>query len=198
MDSQYFASLLLFVFSVTITPGPNNLMVTASGSNFGYLRTLPHILGITAGFTLLIVSVAAGLGTVFVNFPGLQLGLKATGAAYLLWLAWKIATASASADAGSEGKPMSLLQAFLFQWVNPKAWTMAITGISAFALDGSAMVWSLVLITAVFSLVVFPICSFWALLGVKVSRVLRSENARRWFNRCLGLLTASSVVLIIS
>jgi len=198
MDSHYFASLLLFVFSVTVTPGPNNLMVTASGSNFGYFRTLPHILGITLGFTLLIISVAAGLGTVFVTFPSLQLGLKAAGAAYLLWLAWKIATASTSSSAKADVKPMSVFQAFMFQWVNPKAWTMAITGISAFALDGTAMVWSLMMITAAFALVVFPICSFWALLGEQVGRLLTSERGQQWFNRSLGVLTALSVVLIVS
>lgn len=198
MDSHYFASLLLFVISVTVTPGPNNLMVTASGSNFGYLRTLPHILGITLGFTLLIISVAAGLGTVFVTLPGLQLGLKVAGAVYLLWLAWKIATASTAPSAKADARPMGVFQAFMFQWVNPKAWTMAITGISAFALEGTALFWSLAMITAAFALVVFPICSFWALLGEQVGRLLTSERGRQWFNRSLGVLTALSVVLLVS
>ncbi|NIB42594.1 LysE family translocator [Pseudomaricurvus alkylphenolicus] len=198
MDTHYFASLMLFVFSVSVTPGPNNLMVTASGSNFGYLRTLPHIVGITTGFTLLIISVAAGLGTVFINLPSLQMALKVCGAAYLLWLAWKITTAPVGGKDRFDAKPLSFTQAFMFQWVNPKAWTMGITGISAFAVEGQEMTLSLILITAAFAVVVFPVCSFWALLGEQVSRWLTSERAHRWFNRSLGLLTAFSVVLIVN
>ena len=198
MDSQYFASLLLFVFSVSVTPGPNNLMVTASGGNFGYWRTLPHIIGISVGFMMLLIAVGAGLGTVFMRFPALQIALKIVGAIYLLWLAWRIASAPVSTNGEVVGKPLSAFQAFMFQWVNPKGWTMAITAVSAFAMEGAAMVWSLALITGAFTLVVFPVCSFWALLGQKVSLWLTSERAHRWFNRSLGLLTALSVVLIVS
>ncbi len=197
IDSQYLISLLLFVFSVSVTPGPNNLMLTASGSHFGYVRTLPHILGACLGFTLLIVAVGAGLGSVFVSFPSLQLVLKAAGSVYLLWLAWKIATASTAAKAESLGKPLSTLQAFMFQWVNPKGWTMAITAFSAFAVEGRGMAWSLVIITVVFALVVVPTSLFWTLLGDQVSQHLTSERARQWFNRSLGALTALSVVLIV-
>lgn len=198
MDSQYLISLFLFVLIVSITPGPNNLMVTASGSNFGYWRTLPHIAGIMLGFSLLLIAVAAGLGTLFIRFPLLQLLLKFIGACYLFWLAWKIATSAGLGKAAAANqRPISLVQALIFQWVNPKSWTMAITGISAFILEGPALLPSLILIIGTFAALTIFSTTVWTLLGEKIGRLLHSEAAHKRFNISLGALTALSVLSIM-
>ena len=126
MPIEMFTALVIFASAMAFTPGPNNVMVTASGVNFGFRRTLPHILGITFGFVVLLVGCAAGLGAIFTAYPPLQIVLKAAGAIYLLWLAWKIATAKPAADDDERvGRPITFLQAALFQWVNPKAVVIA-------------------------------------------------------------------------
>ncbi|WP_317930684.1 LysE family translocator [Halioxenophilus sp. WMMB6] len=194
----YFLSLLLFVFSVSITPGPNNLMVTASGMNFGYQRTLPHILGICAGCLILMSLTALGLGSLFVRFPVVHTALKVIGSLYLLWLAYKIFTASAPGAGKERTRPMSFTQAVLFQFVNPKAWTMGVTGISAFSLNGELLVPSIITVISVQTLLCLPCCSAWAIMGAKIRSWLASPHKIVWFNRTLGLVTASSVLMIVN
>ena len=123
----------LAVFSIvgTGTPGPNNLMLTASGVNFGMRRTLPHLMGVWLGFLLMLGLVCAGLGNIFQTWPWLQTVLKGVGSLYLLYLAWRIATAAPVSKA-AVGKPISFFEAVLFQYVNPKAWMMAVTITSAY------------------------------------------------------------------
>ena len=119
MSFELILPLLLFSISMTITPGPNNVMVTASGVNFGYKKTLPHILGITFGFPVMIVLIGLGLGSVFKSFPVIHHILKYIGATYLLYLAWKIATFSNVNNNGDRNKPFTFWQAVIFQWINP-------------------------------------------------------------------------------
>ncbi len=126
MDQTTLAALAAFALVSSITPGPNNMMLMASGANFGLRRTVPHALGVGIGFTLMIVLVGVGLMGLFDLFPVLNIALKVVSVVYLLWLAWKIANAAApDTDTGARGKPMTFVQAMLFQWVNPKAWSMA-------------------------------------------------------------------------
>ena len=132
MTPSLLFALTAFALVSSITPGPNNLMLMASGTNFGFARTVPHMLGVAIGFTLMIVLVGAGLVTVIGLVPGALTAIKWLSIAYLLYLAYKIATAAPNPLEGqSAGKPMTFVAAALFQWINPKAWTMALTAVSA-------------------------------------------------------------------
>ena len=162
-DPDLFAALVAFAFVTSITPGPNNLMLLASGANFGLRRTLPHMLGIGVGFTVMVALVGAGLIRVFDAVPASYAVLKAVGAAYMLLLAWKIARAAPPDAGGRPGAPFTFLQAALFQWVNPKAWAMALTAVSVYA--PSRSLGAVALVAGVFGLVNLPSVSAWAALG---------------------------------
>ena len=132
MSLDVFLALLLFAFVSSITPGPNNLMLLASGVNFGFVRTIPHMLGIGIGFLVLLLAVGFGLGAVLTAYPPIHTALKMAGGAYLLYLAWKIAMTRTMGAATGTAKPMTFLQAAAFQWVNVKAWVMAVTAMSLY------------------------------------------------------------------
>src|ERR1700739_1477887 len=137
MPPLIFAALpaaMTFALVMSITPGPNNTMLLASGVNFGFRRTLPHMLGITLGCMVMMLVIALGLGQLFERMPYLFAALEAASVAYLLYLAWKIATSRALSVEKADRQPMTFLQAAAFQWVNPKAWMMAVTGVTAFRL----------------------------------------------------------------
>jgi threonine/homoserine/homoserine lactone efflux protein len=185
MTPDVFAALLLFAFVTSITPGPNNLMLMASGVNFGFARTVPHMLGIGAGFLSLLLGVGFGLGAVLAAWPPLHMALKAAGGVYLLYLAWRIAMARTMAPAGAsdaqgEGRarPMSFLEAAAFQWVNPKAWVMAV---------------SVVVVAAAFALVNLPCVSSWAGFGVALRGFLADPARLKWFNIAMGLSLVASL-----
>ncbi|AJQ96386.1 LysE family translocator [Gynuella sunshinyii] len=197
MEWSYLLSVMLFAFTVTITPGPNNLMLTASGVNFGFARTVPHLLGVTFGYTLLCIAVALGLGALFVRFPILHSALKVIGAVYLLYLAWKIAMSGRVVEGSRNEQPMTFWQGAVFQLVNPKGWTMAVTAISAFTVEGEALTASLIIVVVCLALVSLPCCSCWALLGTQIKQFLTSHRALKIFNYSLASLTAGSVLLII-
>ena len=133
MSSDVFLALLLYAFVTSITPGPNNFMLLASGVNFGFVRTIPHMLGIGIGFLTLLVGVGLGLGALLTAFPMLHGALKVAGAAYLLYLAWRIGTSrSLGKDGEEKTRPMTFIEAAAFQWVNPKAWVMAVTAMAVY------------------------------------------------------------------
>ena len=131
MPLDTFLALLLFAFTTSITPGPNNMMLFASGVNFGFRRTIPHMFGIGAGFLSLLLGVGLGLGALLHMVPAVYTALKFAGGAYLVWIAWKIGTSRSLGEGTSGVKPMSFLGAAAFQWVNPKAWVMAVTAMRA-------------------------------------------------------------------
>jgi threonine/homoserine/homoserine lactone efflux protein len=187
-------SLLSFSISMTITPGPNNVMVTTSGVNFGYKKTLPHILGITFGFPVMIVLIGLGLGSVFKSFPVIHHILKYIGAAYLLYLAWKIATFSSFDNNGDRNKPFTFLQAVLFQWVNPKAWIIAVGAIAAFTSVDNNVFFEVLLIAFVFFIVCFPCVSLWAFLGTNIKRLLTTDYYRKVFNISMACLLVLSLL----
>ena len=183
----------LFALVTSITPGPNNTMLLASGVNFGFNRTIPHMLGVTCGFFILVVAVGFGLGAVFQTYPLLYTVLRYVGAAYLLYLAWKIAHSGPVAEGEQgEGKPISYLGAAAFQWVNPKAWIMAIGAISTYT-PMQGYFTNVLVIAAVFALINLPSVSVWAGCGTLLRNVLKDRRWLRLFNWGMALLLVASL-----
>ena len=187
--SALLAALAGFAFVTSITPGPNNLMLLASGTRFGWRRSLPHLLGISFGFGVMLLLVGLGLGEAFTRLPGLHGLLKWVSLAYLLYLAFKVATAPPpQADGSATGRPMGFTAAALFQVVNPKAWAMALTAVTAYGTLG------VLPLTVVFVLVNLPCCGSWALLGEHMRRWLHRPRALQAFNWGAGGLMVMSVI----
>ena len=186
----------MFAISATVTPGPNNVMLLASGANFGVRATVPHILGISFGFPVMVFAVGLGLGAVFEQLPILHEILRWAGSAYLLWLAWKIASAAGMGEAKGRGRPFTFLQAAGFQWVNPKAWITAVSAYSVYSTPDMAVLPQALLFGTVFSALAFPSCSIWTAFGSVIGRLLKSTRALRLFNGFMAALLAASVLLL--
>lgn len=168
-------------------------MLLASGVNFGFTRSIPHMLGIGIGFTIMLLAVGAGLGAILTTFPVLHTALKVIGGAYLLYLAWKIAMSRALAkDSEATSKPMTFLQAAAFQWVNPKAWVMSITAMAIYTSVERPFL-SVVLVALVFGAVNIPSVSLWAGFGVALRGFLADPVRLKWFNIAMGLLLAATL-----
>lgn len=195
--SEILLPFTLFAIAGSITPGPNNIMLTASGANFGFRRSLPHILGVCIGFPLMVLAIGLGLGRLFEEVPAIHVALKVAGSAYLLWLAWRVASAGSADPADAGARPLSFLQAAAFQWVNPKAWILAIGAISTFTRSGQDMAPQVLAIAAIFTVVGVPSTTVWTLLGVAIARVLTSRPALRAFNIIMGAMLALSVAWIL-
>lgn len=191
MTYDILTALLLFAFVSSITPGPNNLMLMASGANFGFARTIPHMLGVGIGFVVMVALVGVGLMQVFDIYPIAHTVLAVASVTYLLWLAWKVAHAGAPAEGeGTGGTPMTFLQAAAFQWVNPKAWTMALTAVTLYAPDRSLT--AVLLVAGAFGAVNLPCVSSWTVLGQQMRRLLTSPARLAAFNWTMaGLLVLS-------
>lgn len=195
MSIELLLALCAFAFVSSITPGPNNLMLMASGANFGFRRTVPHMLGVGIGFTVMVLLVGAGLIQVFDRWPVTHLVLKGVAVAYLLWLAWKIARAGEPGRGKTGARPMTFLQAAAFQWVNPKAWFMALTAITTYAPDRS--LWAVLVVAMIFGAINLPTVSSWTLLGQEMRRVLTNPHRLTLFNWTMaGLLVASLLPVI--
>jgi len=190
MSVDTFLALLVFAFVTSITPGPNNFMLLASGVNFGFTRTIPHMLGIGFGFLSLLLAVGFGLGTVLTALPALHMTLKIAGGAYLLYLAWKIAMSrSMGGQANGKTQPMTFLEATAFQWINPKAWVMAMTGMALYT-DADRPFISVLLISIAFAVVNVPSVSCWAGFGMALRGFLSDPSRLKWFNIAMGVLLA--------
>ena len=185
--------LTVFGFASAVTPGPNNVMLTASGSAFGFRRSIPHMLGITIGFPVMIFAVGLGLGEIFTRYPQVHLALKYFGAAYLLYLAWRIAQSGQPDGGDADGRPLTFLEAAAFQWVNPKAWVMAVSSIPAFTTPGGNYYAELLVISAIFALVCIPACTTWCLFGVAIRGLIRTPETARIVNYGLAVLVALSI-----
>lgn len=194
---QLLAALSAFAFVSSITPGPNNAMLMASGANFGFARTLPHMAGVSIGFAILLLAVGLGLGGLFTAFPALHVVLKIVGTLYLLWLAWKIATAKGVSGKGGGGRPISFLQAVGFQWVNPKAWVMSVGAVATYAPQGGDLLANVALVVLVFSLVNLPCIAAWTGGGVALRRLLAQPAALRTFNWIMAALLIASLTPIL-
>lgn len=191
MTYDILTALLLFAFVSSITPGPNNLMLMASGANFGFTRTIPHMLGVGIGFVVMVALVGVGLMQVFDRYPLAHTVLAVASVTYLLWLARKVANAGAPDEReGTGGTPMTFLQAAAFQWVNPKAWTMALTAVTLYAPDRSLT--AVLLVSAAFGAVNLPCVFSWTVLGQQMRRWLTSPARLTVFNWTMaGLLVLS-------
>jgi threonine/homoserine/homoserine lactone efflux protein len=187
-------ALISYAFVMSITPGPNNVMLLASGANFGFKPTVPHMLGITVGVIVMLLGVGLGVGQLLLANPRVYIGLKIVSLAYLLWLAWQIATSGpvSTGDAGQR-KPMTALQSALFQWVNPKAWAMALTATTTFTVPATYTP-SLVLMAFVFGAVNLPSVATWAGFGVALRRLLQDPLKLRIFNVAMALILLASLV----
>lgn len=195
MTYEILIGLAGFAFVSSITPGPNNLMLMASGANFGFLRTIPHMLGIALGFTLMVFLVGLGLAQVFDAYPALHTGLKFASVVYMFWLAWKIANAAAPKDGDAHGRPMTFLQAAAFQWVNPKAWAMALTAVSVYSMGSG---WAAVATVALtFGIINGPAVSLWTVLGQQMRRVLTNPARLKAFNWTMAALLIASLYPIL-
>lgn len=190
-------SATAFAVAMSATPGPNNALVAASGARFGIWRTLPHMAGITLGFPVMLVAVALGAGEVLRTQQWLQAVLRWAGAAYLLWLAWSIARSPPHLATGSVGRqPMGFVRAALFQWVNPKAWVIAVGAVVTFT-SGEQRFGQALALAAVFAVVCLPCVLFWTGVGVGASRLLRTERALRRFDLVMAALLAASLVPVL-
>jgi threonine/homoserine/homoserine lactone efflux protein len=188
---------ILYCVAMSGTPGPNNVMVLASGANYGFMRTQPHIWGINIGFSLMMFILALGLGTVILAEPRLQLVLKIIGVAYMLWLAWKIATSGSVSDGQAAGKPLTFLQAAAFQWVNPKAWMMILGAISVYGPPGYSPFEKALYLSIVMLMAGSPPTQIWTAFGVGIRRFLQNPKALRAFNITMaGLLLLSLVPML--
>ncbi|RIA35674.1 threonine/homoserine/homoserine lactone efflux protein [Ectopseudomonas oleovorans] len=197
MTADLLLAFVAFAFVTSITPGPNNMMLLASGVNFGVRRSLPHMLGISLGFMLLVAAVGLGLGQLFEQVPLLHSVLRYAGAAYLLYLAWKIAQSGAPESSGTAAaKPFTFLQAAAFQWVNPKAWIMAIGAITTYT-PHEGFFTNVILIAALFALVNCPSVGLWTVAGSLLRNWLNNPRALRAFNIGMALLLVASLYPIL-
>lgn len=195
--SELLLAALTFAFVTSVTPGPNNVMLTAAGANFGFVRTVPHILGITIGVVVMIYAVGLGAAQLLQRYPPLHQAMKVVGAVYLLWLAWAIARAGRPDDAAAQpARPMTLIQAALFQWVNPKAWIMIAGALPAFTTVGGDLIGELSLIAFAYVVTCPPSCTLWCGFGMAIARLLSTARAWAWFNGIMAALLAASVATI--
>jgi threonine/homoserine/homoserine lactone efflux protein len=192
----WFISATAFALSMSATPGPNNAMVAASGANFGFRRTLPHMLGVSAGFPAMLILVALGAGEALRTWPWVHDVLRWAGGGYLLFLAGKIATARPDVrDQARGGRPLGFVQAALFQWVNPKAWVIAAGAVVTYT-TRDVWVQSAVL-AAIFLVMCLACLAFWTGVGAGAARLLRSAAALRRFNWAMAALLVASLVPLV-
>ena len=195
MTAELFAALAAFALSTLFTPGPNNLMLMASGANYGLRRTVPHLLGVALGFPLLAVAVGLGLAALIRAVPTMEVVLKAVAVAFLLWLAWKVANAKPPGEAAGEGRPLTFAQAVAFQWVNPKAWAMALGAMAAYAASGGAA--RVLFVAAVFAGFGLGSATTWTVIGTQIRRVLSTPARLKVFNWTMAALLVASLVPIL-
>lgn len=196
MTFELFLALVGFAFVGSVTPGPNNLMLMASGANFGLRRTLPHMLGVSLGHAGMVFLLGAGLAQVFVIWPQAHLVLKLAATVYMLWLAWKIAHAAPPEGETTRGVPFTFWQAAAFQWVNPKAWAIGLTAVTVYAPDATLA--AIGMVTGVFAAVNLPSVSCWAMMGVQIRRLLSRPARLRAFNVVMAALLVASLYPVLT
>lgn len=194
---DYWLAIALFALSSGITPGPNNVLVMASAVNFGIRASLPLVLGICLGFTLMLFLIGLGFGHLFERFPALHLIIKCAGVLYLLYLAWLIAHSAKVKSSDAPAKPLSFIKGALFQWVNGKAWIVATGAVAAFTTVGEGFYGELMVLVLIFFLATFPCAGTWLFFGSALKRFLKSDRQRRWFNYSMAVTLLLSVAPVI-
>ncbi|NJM82419.1 MAG: LysE family translocator [Tabrizicola sp.] len=195
MTYDLFLALVGFAFVTSVTPGPNNMMLLASGVNFGFSRTVPHMLGISLGHALMVFLVGLGLAGAIQAWPPARVALTVASVGYMLWLAWKIAHAAAPGEGRAGGRPFTFLQAAAFQWVNPKAWAMALGAVTNYTAQESVS--AVAMVALVFAAVNLPSVSLWAYAGQSVRGWLALPGRLRRFNWTMAALLVLSLVPVI-
>ncbi|UVW35263.1 LysE family translocator [SAR92 clade bacterium H455] len=190
---EYYLSLITFTFVAGITPGPNNMMLLASGLNHGIRKSMPHYLGICIGFPIMVAVVGFGLGALFEQYPSIYIYIKISGISYLLYLAWKIANAGNSSASSKIRQPLTFIQAATFQWLNPKAWVIAIGALVAFTTPEN-VTQSVVAIILIYFVMGFICMALWLKLGQGLQQFLRGGKRIHYFNITMAVLLALSVI----
>jgi threonine/homoserine/homoserine lactone efflux protein len=185
-----------YSFVMSITPGPNNVMLTASGATFGFRRTVPHILGVVAGFSAVLLAVCAGLGALFTRWPEIQNGLRWVGAAYLVYLGWRIFR-SGEARAAESRKPLTLVEAAAFQFLNPKAWVMTLTAAAMFLPRELGLLAACAYMVGIMAVVNLPCITVWALFGSSMRGFLAKPAGRTTFNVVMALAMVVTGVAMV-
>lgn len=193
---EYLLTLMGFAIATSATPGPNVLMIAASAAQVGVRRVIPHMLGVSLGFPAMILAIALGLGLPLASYPWLHRVMQILGGAWLLWLAWKIASAPPPGEA-RPSPPLGFLGAAAFQWVNPKAWMIVLAALPAFTTPGEPLLPQAVTIALVFALVSMPCLLFWAWLGREARRVLGDGARLRAFNWSMAALLVLSLLPLV-
>jgi threonine/homoserine/homoserine lactone efflux protein len=187
--------LLWYCFVMGMTPGPNNLMLAASGMNFGMRRTLPHMLGVFTGFSALVFCAGLGIGQLYAAAPGFQTGLRWVGAAFLVYLAWRIAAAT-RAEHPEDARPLRFLEAAAFQLANPKAWLFAITSAASFLSDEGLP--AVLVLTAAGMAITVLSTTTWTLFGTALARLIHGERMHRVMNAAFALSLLALVPVILA
>lgn len=195
---EHSLALFLFVVSATITPGPNNIMIMTSSVNFGVKRSLPHLFGICLGFPVMVVLVGMGFSVVFEQYPLFHQVIKVLGILYLLYLSWKIATAPVNSMDKAKSRPLTFVQAAIFQWVNPKAWVMATGAVAAYTTLSADLTWQVLYIALNFMLVAFPAVGMWLVFGMGLKRLLKDPIHQKIFNISMALLLVFSMLPVMN
>jgi len=186
-----------FMASMGITPGPNNILVASSGVNFGFRATVPHILGITIGYPAMLLIIGIGLAKIFIAMPLIHVILKYVSIAYLLYLAYRIALASAMSEAGGAARPMTFLQAAAFQWVNGKAWVIALSAVTAYTVVDRTLPLQIVALTGISIVITVGCVSCWTVFGAFMRRFLHTGKRRRVFNYAMAALLVLSILPVL-
>lgn len=194
MSQHILLALVAFAFVTSVTPGPNNVMLMASGANFGMRRTLPHMLGVALGFGAMVALLGLRVDSVIAGAPRLAEAMKWVSMGYMLWLAWKIAHAAPPGMADARTRPMSFLAACAFQWVNPKAWMMGLGALSAYSVGAGGAL----MVALVFTLVNLPSVAVWVAMGQGMRGVLRNPRRLVLFNRVMAVLLVVSMLPVVT
>ena len=187
----------MFGVIAAITPGPNNVMLTTTGLNFGVRRGIPHLLGICIGFPVMLALIGLGFGTLFQLYPVLHEIIKIIGIVYLLYLAWKIANSSGGISTVSQSRPINFWQSAAFQWINPKAWIMGSSALAAYTtLDDSFFV-QVAIVCVTFMVITFPCAGVWLFFGAGLQKFLRDPAHLKLFNIAMALLLVGSILPVV-
>lgn len=189
-----YLAVMLFAVATCVTPGPNNVMLMSSGVNFGFGRTLRHVIGINIGFPFMLIAVGLGAGALFRDHPQLYTVLQLAGALYMLYLAYQIATTPEVDFNATSSKPMGIVNAALFQWINPKAWVVSVGAVLAYTSPSGAFSTQVLLIALIFFVCGAPCSLLWVVFGRYLRKFLARPNAVRVFNVAMSLLLVGSLV----
>lgn len=187
-----------YSFVMSITPGPNNVMLTASGATYGFRRTLPHLFGVTVGHTAQTLAVCAGLGAIFLSWPGLQTALQWIGAAYLVYMGWRLlGSGSSDPNSATRARPITFLEAAAFQLLNPKAWVMSLTTASLFMPQNVSLLAGCAYVAGMMLAINWPCVALWALFGSSLRAQLAKPARRIAFNAVMAVALAGTAVIMV-